>query len=102
MCIREPHNQLNSGVNAQFPADTLQMCPNGSAGHPKKVRNFALVVAQHQALKNLDFSRREAQHFGDAGPSGFTEETTTMVACVGFGHRDHLSCRRQGGRTLRL
>jgi hypothetical protein len=95
MCFREPDNQGSPRVDAEFPADTFEVRPNGAGGQLQETSSLAFVVVQHKALKNLDFALREAQRLGDAYPGGFTEEASAIAGFIGIigvvGHREPLT-----------
>jgi hypothetical protein len=90
MRIKEANHQRRPRVDAQLGMNAFQVRPNGTGGRPQEQGRLDLVVAQHKALKDLDFASREAQRFGDARPCGLTEEASASGAVTGIGHRGPL------------
>jgi hypothetical protein len=58
MCDVQPPNQLNATMDAQFPADPLQVRAKSAGPQRKKGSNLAIPFAQHNALKNVNVCLR--------------------------------------------
>jgi len=56
MRIEEPNDYLSPRAHAEFPTNSIQVRPNGAAGHAQKRSSLAFVLPQHEALKNVDFA----------------------------------------------